>query len=437
MEQNKIWDVIIVGAGASGLLAGIMAARNGCGVQILEHMSEPAKKILVTGNGKCNFANTKLGLEFYRGDQPEFIKAALEQFDVTQTLDFFDQLGITAKVNKGGYYPASQQAASVRDALLSECRRLKISMLCDVGIREITKQQDRFVFDTKTGNIESRCCILTTGGKSAKKTGSDGSGYSYAKQMGHSMVEPTPALVPLLSELAFFKETAGIRAEVKAEIYVEQEKKDTSFGELQITDYGISGICIFQLSHYAAPALKKGKKVEVILDFLPKRENQELQEKFWFRFHNPCAEEKSAKEALNGLWPEKLIPEFLKASGLPLDYRAADMTREDIKKLLNLVRNFKVPVTGTKSFDFSQVTAGGVVVSEVNQNTMESRLVPGLFFAGELLDLDGVCGGYNLQWAWSSGALAGRQAAKQIQLQKKQSGKRKNKGVPDIPGFLR
>ncbi len=408
--MNIIYDSIIVGAGASGLMAAIQAARKGAHVLILEHMDRAGKKILSTGNGKCNFTNEKQGIAYYNGKNPAFVLPALRQFGVTETLQFFEELGIYPKRKRDGYYyPASGQAASVREVLLLECKRLHVRIAYNVGIREIIREGEGFSFHTKQGVFRSKTCIIATGGKAAKKTGSDGSGNLYIEKFGHKLTDIVPALVQLKGKQSFLKEIAGIRAEGSVKLYIEKEKIAEDRGELQLTESGISGIPVFQVSRHASYGLLYGKKVSAALNFLPdltRGETQDLmQKRFW-----DYGKGKKSNQALIGLFPEKLHSVLLTLAQIPSEKPAQECTKEELGRLAAQSQAMRIDIVGTKGFDHAQVSAGGVDTSEVNPTTMESRLVPGLYFAGEVLDVDGMCGGYNLQWAWSSGYVSGRSA---------------------------
>lgn len=408
--MGREFDVIIVGAGAAGLMAGISAARNGAEVLILEHMDSAGKKILVTGNGKCNFTNEKQGISYYRGKNPAFVLPAMEQFCLAETLRLFEELGIEPRSKRDGYYyPASGQASSVREVLLMECRRLKVRIAYDVGIRTIKKQSGSFLLETKQGEFRGRACIIATGGKAAKKTGSDGSGIPYIVGFGHNMTDIVPALVALQGKQSFLPRIAGIRAENRVEIYIENEKISAEIGELQLTEYGVSGIPVFQLSRYASYGLLEGKSVYVLLDFLPWQTEEDTESMLERRFHQN-GKGKAAREACIGLFPEKLIGTFLKEAEIAPEKWAEQCSLEELRRLSMVIRHLRVDITGTKGFDAAQVTAGGINTEEIEAATMESKLISGLYFAGEVIDIDGMCGGYNLQWAWSSGWVAGKHA---------------------------
>ena len=267
------------------------------------------------------------------------------------------------------------------------------------------------MFHTKQGNFQSKTCIIATGGKSAKKTGSDGSGIPYSINFGHKIIDMVPALVQLQGKQTFLKEISGVRIESKVELYIENKKVTEELGELQLTEFGVSGIPVFQVSRYAAYALLHGKSVNVKLNFLPdlneKQAKELIQQRFLF-----YGEGKTAKEALVGLFPQKLNVVFLRESGIKEKKPASDCSKKELEYLAYKTQHFIVDIVGTKNFEESQVTAGGIDTDEICSKTMESKLVSGLYFAGELIDIDGMCGGYNLQWAWSSGSVAGISAAK-------------------------
>lgn len=434
--SEKCWDVIVVGGGAAGLMAAIHAARAGAQVLVLEHMERPGKKILMTGNGKCNFTNEALlhfdewqdetaCEQYYHGARPAFVLSALKKFNLISTLNFFEDLGVVAVKRRGGYYPMSGQASAILDVMLMECGRLGISIECEIGIRSISKAEkncktrdssgkhsvEMFVIEAKTGTYEAKTCILATGGKSYKKTGSDGSGFLYVERFGHHIQDLVPALVPLQSDLAFFKKVAGIRAEISIKIYIDGVENGRESGELQLTDYGISGICVFQISSMASHALEAKKEVIAELNFLPGLTDEEALTHIQKRAGSVYANNKTMEQCMCGMLADKLGSALLAEAQIPPTQMSRNLTAEQARRLAACIRHFRVPITSTRSFEQAQVTAGGVDTGQVSPDTMESGRIPGLYFAGEMLDVDGICGGFNLQWAWSSGAIAGRHAA--------------------------
>lgn len=418
MKDKKIWDVIVVGAGASGLMAAIHAARAGVRVLILEHMDRPAKKLCMTGNGKCNFTNNEQGVSHYHCADPAFVMSVLNHYSKDDTIQFFRELGVRPVMVKGGYYPASGQAITMREVLLQELHRLNVKILYEIGIRSIKKEQDSFVFYTKSDTYRAKKCIFATGGKSFKKTGSDGSGFLYLDEFSHHVRNLVPALAGLQSNLAFFKKVAGIRAGVCVKSYTDNVLVREERGELQLTDYGLSGICIFQLSGQLSRALIAHKKAEVAVDFAPEfADAKELRHQLHTLLHSKFMKQKTVLQALSGYFHEKLIAALLAEAGIDPALPVTKLEDEALKGLCVRIKDFRVPITGINSFDQAQVTAGGVDIAEIDPATMESKLVSGLYFAGEMIDVDGDCGGYNLQFAWSTGAIAGKSAA-----QKERSG---------------
>lgn len=416
-------DIIVIGGGAAGMTAAILAARRGKQVIILEHMDTVGRKILATGNGKCNFANEAQGPDKYYGNDPAFVLPVFAQFGLAEILDFFEELGIHPKLKRGGYYPYSEQAASVRQAFLMELQRLEVAVLCNCGIRRIHQEKNGFSVDTKQGIYHATKCIIATGGKTLRKSGSDGSGFLYLGGLGHHVIDIVPGLVGLKGKQSFFGEIAGIRAEAMLDLYINDAWICTHSGELQLTNYGISGIPVFQFSRLAARALSEGKQCYTEINFLPAFEAQELREYLKQRLSR--SPHKTITEALIGLLPDKLIPVLLRQAGINPTAAAgegADVrtgTKADAgaapearaQRLAGVIQGLRVDITDWNQFDTAQVSAGGADTSEINPDTMESRLVPGLYFAGEMVDIDGICGGYNLQWAWASGAVAGMHAA--------------------------
>ena len=403
-------EIIVVGGGASGMMAAIQAARRGAFVTILEHMEAPCKKLLATGNGKCNYTNKAQGLDKYYGENPAFVLPVLEQFDVSNTLDFFQSCGVYPKDKNGYIYPYSEQAASVKQILLMEAARLKIKIICNCGIRSIKKEKNRFIFNTKDGIYSSDCCILATGGKTLRASGSDGSGFLYLDNFRHHIIDVVPGLVGLQGKQAFFKDIAGIRAGISLKLYIDNQEKAAEKGELQLTNYGISGIVVFQISRIANRALAEHKNVHVKLNFLPEFSKEETKKVLSACMYE-TTDNRSCEQALIGLFPNKLIPVLLQEAKINAQAESKKLSALELDQLTRQIRQFRVDITGWNNFDTAQVTAGGVDTNEIDNYSLESKLESGLYFAGEMIDIDGICGGYNLQWAWSSGYVAGLHAA--------------------------
>ena len=387
-------QIIIVGAGASGLVAAIKAAAIGAAVTVLEQNDRPGRKICATGNGRCNMTNLNNIENAYRGSHPEFVKDALKQFSVDDTLSFFQKLGICTTDRSGWIYPRSNQAQSIVDVLTMKARSLKVKLKTNQYVTGVSFTGGHWNVHTNGWTYTCDAVILANGSKASSVAGSSESGYEISRSLGHHLIEPLPALTALKCRGDFFSGWSGVRTEGKVTLYINGTPETSQQGELQLTDYGVSGIPVFQISRYAIRAIYEKKKVELSINFFPELTKQELQE-YLGRRKNDCPY-KNEKELLTGLFPEKLI-RVLSAQ----------------KDLISAITDFRLSVKSGLSFEQAQICSGGVDTSEVDSHTMESRLHKGLYFAGELLDIDGTCGGYNLQWAWSSGATAGIHAAKE------------------------
>lgn len=402
--------IIIIGGGASGIMAAISAARHGAEVTILEHKDRIGKKILSTGNGRCNFTNLSQQPQNYCCDESEFPWQVISRFPAEDTIAFFQELGIYAK-DRGGYlYPFSDQASSVLDVLRMELERLTVRIETSVNVKQVIAGKKGFQIQTDHGKYFADRVILATGSKAAPVTGSDGSGYDLAKSLGHHLIPVVPALVQLRCKESFYKSVSGIRIQGKVSLYVNGKISASDTGEIQLTNYGISGIPVFQVSRYAAKGLYHKQKVEAVLDFMPE---YSLEEFFLFlKKRMDSRPEKTLEDFFVGLFHKKIAALFVKRSGLDLKKQAGKLQIKELERLVHIIKEFRTFVVDTNGFENGQICAGGVSTKEVNPETLESALKKGLYLVGELLDVDGICGGYNLQWAWSSGYIAGREAAK-------------------------
>lgn len=409
MVQEK-QKTIVIGGGASGMMAAISAARQGRKVTLLEQKERLGKKILATGNGRCNFTNrVQDPLEaYYRTSQAGFPKVVLEQFSSEDTLAFFSELGMQVKERNGYFYPFSGQASTVLLILEKELERLRVAVKTGARVERIGKEDTGFSCFLEDGQIFfGNQAVLCAGSKAAPKTGSDGSGYDLAVKMGHHLVKPLPALCPMEGKDGYFgrslKEMAGVRTEAILRLFVEEQLCYLERGELQIVEYGLSGIPVFQFSRYAVRALEQRKKVRVEIDFLPDLDWANCRELMLLQMK--CYR-KTVEEVLGGLLNRKVVRFILKCARI--EEMARKLDEKQMERLLSCLKRFLVVVTGYRGFEQAQVCSGGVNTEEVKEQTLESKIVRGLYFAGEILDVDGACGGYNLQWAWSSGFLAGK-----------------------------
>lgn len=401
----------IIGGGASGMMAAITAARSPGQVRILifEHKDKIGKKILSTGNGRCNLTNELMCPECFRSEDMEAVKTVLDQFGYEQTILFFETLGLVTKSKKGYIYPRCEQAASVLALLMLELQSLGVEIHTNVHVTELLRGRKGFRILTDNGDFHADCVILAAGGRAAKVLGSDGSGYTIAKTMGHSIVPVVPALVQLKVKNHPFSKASGVRTDAKVTALIDGDSVASDIGELQITSYGISGIPVFQISRYIARGLYEKKRAQVRIDFLPEAAEEEVYQFLLER--RKRREEMSAGEFLTGIFQQKLIPEILSLAGIRVRRKVKELDTETIRRLAHQCKNVVVSIADTNGFDNAQVCAGGVRLSEIEPDTMQSRYVKGLYLTGELLDVDGICGGYNLQWAWATGYIAGANAA--------------------------
>ena len=410
--KNQVFDTVVIGGGASGLTAAIFAARRGCRVLVLEQKDKLGKKIYATGNGKCNFTNKDWQASYFRGSDFSLAEPVLRSFSLEDTLAFFKEIGVYPKERNGYYYPASEQAASVADSLSREAKRLGAECLTGVKVSRVycekpdNMQTEGNVFVAETDNSVycAKSMVLATGGKASPAHGSDGSGYPFAKSFGHTVIPPLPAIVQLKADGKFFKTLAGVRTDGRVTLHIGKETYSEE-GELLFAAYGLSGIPVMQVSRYASVALAKKMPVTAELDLFPALAESELTEDIVRRFRR--MKDNTAEEALAGLCNHKLNFVMLQLCGLEPTKRAGSYGKKDAAALAEKIKRFTVKITDTNGFEQAQACTGGVPLAELTES-MESKLVPGLFVTGELADIDGTCGGYNLQWAWSSGAVAGK-----------------------------
>ncbi|SES97813.1 BaiN/RdsA family NAD(P)/FAD-dependent oxidoreductase [[Clostridium] polysaccharolyticum] len=403
-------EIVIVGGGASGLMAAITCLRQGKKVLILEQKDKVGKKILATGNGKCNFTNIFQEDSCYRSSQAAFPGKALQQFGAEDTVRFFEDLGVLVKERNGYLYPYSGQASTILDALYYEAKRLGVEIECGIKVDHIKKEKGAFKLQYGGKTMEAETVILSAGGKASKALGSDGSGFGLAKELGHHTTKLCPSLTGLKVKENFCKALAGVRTDAAVSLFIEDSYVTKDVGELQLTSYGVSGIPVFQICRFAGMALLEKKEVEVKVDFFPNWKEKQLR-KLVFRQKERFGKE-AAQIVLAGLLNKKVLLVLLKQAGIQPE---TILNKVSDEKLLSLCKNAKAlafHVIETNGFENAQVCAGGIDTREVNGDTMESKLVKRLYFAGEILDVDGICGGYNLQWAWASGFVAGSHAAK-------------------------
>lgn len=403
--------VIVVGGGASGLVAAICAARKGADVILLERNDSLGKKILVTGNGKCNYWNEDQDIKHYHSTNEEFLDNIVTLENQDKVHNFFESLGVIPKIKNGYYYPYSNQAVSMKSVLVNEIESLGIKVVTNALVTNIKKVDDLFYVYTNNGEFISDSVILATGSKAAPKTGSDGNGYQLATKFGHTIIPVLPSLTQVYGSGNYYKNWNGIRVDAKLSLYEEDILVDEECGELHLTDYGLSGICIFNLSGKISKGLALKKYEVVSINFIPDLEIKDCNTFIdWLDKRNQLLKNRTIDQLFDGFVNYKLVFLFLNLAHIDSHLYWNELSADKRLEFAKLFLEHKVVITNTSAYDKAQVCSGGVSLKEINVQTMESNIVKGLYFAGEILDVDGDCGGYNLGFAWISGILSGTSA---------------------------
>lgn len=404
-------DCLIIGGGASGTMAALVAKDLGKDVAIIEGTDRIGKKILTTGNGRCNISNINITSPFtnYNSENNNFFNYCLENFSVENTKNLFLTLGLPIiELENGKLYPQSLQASSVVDILKLSLEEKGIPVYNNCKVKTIHRKKD-FILSTDNDELNLFTCkklILACGGKSATKTGSDGSGFNLAKSLGHSIISPLPAIVQLKLNYPHLKALAGVKFNGKASVLVNNKTIREDEGEILFTDYGISGPPILQLSSIASKGLHNHNDVAIKIDMMPEKSKEDI-ENFIYG-HLAMFSHRSIFNALIGVINKKLIPIFLKDIGITnIHMPCYELDWKYTSLIATRLKEWTFKCIDTNGFNNAQLTQGGVDTKDINSKTLESKLVSGLYFCGEILDVNGDCGGFNLQWAWSSGQLVG------------------------------
>ncbi len=414
--MHPAFDVAVVGAGAAGLAAAIFAARQRPGLRIaaLDSARKLGAKILVSGGGRCNLTNRVVTADDFRSSSRNAVRRVLAAFTVEQTLAFFEEIGVRVHEEEHGkLFPNSNSARAVVAALLAEAARQGVALLTEHRVTGIERAADHagrgeFVIISSAGRLRAGRVVLATGGRSLPKTGSDGGGYELARRLGHTITPTTPALVPLVLEGEFHRPLSGVSHEAELAVHVEGRRPERLRGSLLWTHFGVSGPVVLDASGLWHRARLEGRTVRLTLSFRPGRDF-EREEAWWIELagrqprralHNVLAESLPARVA------DALLAELGIASQVPL----AHLERGARRRLVHALTEWPLPVRDSRGYTYAEVTAGGVPLREVDPGSMASRCCPGLFLVGEILDVDGRIGGFNFQWAWSSGFVAGRAA---------------------------
>ncbi len=403
----KNTDIAIIGGGASGLVAAIAVKKySDHSVTILEKQSRIGKKILSTGNGRCNLTNSNINIDCYNGSIGllDFITS-----DYTNTEEFFAEMGLACKNDgQGRIYPHSMAASSVLDALRFTASSKGVEILCNYDVKEIKSSKKGFIITNGEEQIKADCVIIATGGCATPSLGSDGSGYRIAKMLGHSTTPLYPALAPIRTDINLVKALKGLRTYAKASLHANGNNIAEQVGEVQFSDGALSGICIFNLSSLAAQYVGKA---EIILDIAPDYSKKEISDMLLVaknsRASLPC------EELMTGLFHKRIGQAILKTLSISFNKSCGDISQKDIYAICDIIKNWRFPVTAVSDWSLAQVTSGGISSEEITDK-FESAIRKGVFFCGEILDINGICGGYNLDFAWKSGYTAGKNAADYI-----------------------
>jgi hypothetical protein len=406
-------DVAIVGAGAAGLATAIFARRlnPARSVILLDGAKKPGAKILVSGGSRCNVTNAVVTERDFWGGRPAMIRRVLRALPVADTVAFFREIGVSLHEEPGGkLFPDTNRARDVLDALLREADRVGAELVPGRRVLDVQRKDDDFRVVTDEGDLRATSVVLATGGQSLPKTGSDGAGFAVAKRLGHTIVPTTPALAPLLvSEPSVHKDLSGVSQDVEVTIWIDGAADVRLSGALLWTHFGVSGPVAMNASRHWLRATLEGRRVAMTLNVRPGRQFEQVDADLQqLVVESPKA---SLLTALASMVPASVAAAFLRHLTIDGTIALAHLGRDDRRRLARALVEWPLPVVDSRGYNFAEATAGGIVLTEIDPATMESRVCPGLYCVGEIVDVDGRIGGFNFQWAWSSGFVAGRALA--------------------------
>ena len=403
--------VLIVGGGAAGMFASIFAARNGNEVHVFEKNEKLGKKLFITGKGRCNLTNACDMDTLFANmvSNGKFMYSSFYGYTNQDVIDFFESIGLPVKIERGNrVFPQSDHSSDVIRALEREMKAQGVQIHLYAKVKAVRAEENRFAYlEMADGSrVDGDACIIATGGLSYQTTGSTGDGHAFARQLGHEVTEMLPSLVPIETKEDFVPALMGLSLRnVQATVYDGKKELYSDFGEMLFTHFGVSGPLIISASAYVGQILKKKKELKLVIDLKPALSEEQLDARVVREFeenHN-----KQFKNAVNGLFPAKLTPVMIHLNGIDPEKKVNVISREERQRFVYLIKHFTLTLTKTRDYKEAIITRGGVKVKEVNPSTMESKLVEGLYFAGEVLDVDALTGGFNLQIAWSTGYAAG------------------------------
>ncbi len=404
-------NIAIIGGGASGLMAALAAARSGANVTIYEHNNGVGKKILASGNGRCNIINTTASHEDYAGNDPHFVTYALKQLNFAYFEKFCLSIGLVLDIKEDGRcYPLSNEAKSVLIALKSAVSEAGVKILTDAKVTSITKHDSHFNVQTVLGKQSYNNVLIATGSEAAPQLGATADGYSFAKQFGHEILPTYPSLVQLHLNSKHHHKMAGVKTTAEVALIIDGKSKEKVQGDILFAAYGISGLAILDISQKASYALLNKQHVSISLNLLPRYDRASLANMIEKLFASVPSHD--IHTALCGLIPAKIATYLLEDAAIALSSPVSRLNPKEVKKLTHLIGEWKFEVNDTHGFKHAEVSGGGVSTEQVNNKTMESKLIEGLYFSGEVLDIVGKRGGYNFNFAWASGMIAGKEMAK-------------------------
>lgn len=404
-------NIAIIGGGASGLMAALFASRAGASVTLYEHNNDVGKKILASGNGRCNIINTTATCDDYAGENPSFASYALKQLSFGYFVTLARSLGLELDIKDDGRcYPLSNEAKSVVLVLKNAIKNFGVQILCDDAVSSITHQQNHFTVHTSKTKRQYDKVIIATGSQAAPQLGSTADGYTFAKHFGHTIIPTYPSLVQLELHSKIHAKMAGVKTVATVELIVNNKKVQNVSGDILFTAYGISGLAILDISQKASLACMNKQRVSIIVNLLPRYNNTELEGVL--RTLSVALPNQSLADMLSGILPSKTISPLLDFLGISANTQNTTLTSQEMIKITHTIQNWKFEVSDTHGFKHAEVSGGGVDTSQINPKTMESQLRKGLYFTGEVLDIVGKRGGYNFHFAWASGMIAGKEMGK-------------------------
>lgn len=403
--------IAIIGGGAAGLMAGIVAAREGADVTIYEHNTSVGKKILASGNGRCNIINTTATVDDYFGADPHFASYALEQLPFSAFVDFCHSIGLLLDIKEDGRcYPLSNEAKSVVHALSSAAKTLGVKILTDKKVTQISKSKESFIVHADNEKTQFSKVLIATGSQAAPQLGACDDGYRFAASLGHTLIPSYPSLVQLHLNSKIHAKMAGVKTFSEVTLYINNNEVQKVQGDILFASYGISGLAILDISQKASLALLHHQKVMLGINLLPRYNTQQLGDIFHQLIN--AVPNHTLETVLGGLIPAKTVPYLCENAVINPSKSVSLLTPKEITKLTQLIHNWRFEVTDTHGFKHAEVSGGGVAAKDIHPQTMESKLLKGLYFAGEVVDIVGRRGGYNFNFAWASGMIAGREMAK-------------------------